>query len=361
MSLREQWRQVRPPVLGVHLDSAACSRQSVETIRAVAQHAEHEAQIGGYVAQEAAAPVLDAGRAAVRQLTGMAEAQVQFTTGAADALRRILQGWPAHAGRTIACLPGEFGPNLMIMHHFGFTPAWLPVDGDGRADVDGIEAFLRREKVDLVHFTVVGSHRGTVQPAAQVVALARAAGVPVVVDAAQALGHIDCTHGADAMYAPSRKWLAGPRGVGVLAINPALAHVIPQWAGHVEAHVAGWVGLSVAVGQHLAAGPAQVQAALAERGRSARKILGDLKDWRVVESVDEPSAITTLEPVVDADVDVIAVRARLIEEHAIVTTGAETIRAPFEMTKPVLRISPHVDGTDEELELVAQALRSRKS
>lgn len=156
------------------------------------------------------------------------------------------------------------------------------------------------------------------------------------------------------MYAPSRKWLAGPRGVGVLAVNPALAHVIPQWAGHVEAHVAGWVGLSVAVGQHLAAGPAQVQAALVERGRSARKILGDLKDWRVVESVDEPSAITTLEPL--DDVDVVAVRARLIEEHAIVTTGAETIRAPFEMTKPVLRVSPHVDGTDEELELVAQAL-----
>lgn len=158
------WRQVRPPVLGVHLDSAACSRQSVDTIRAVAQHAEHEAQIGGYVAQEAAAPVLEAGRAAVRHLTGMPEAQVQFTTGAADALRTLLQSWPVDAGRVVACLPGEFGPNLMIMNHFGFTPVWLPVDGDGRADVDGIEAFLRREKVDLVHFTVVGSHRGTCSP-----------------------------------------------------------------------------------------------------------------------------------------------------------------------------------------------------
>jgi len=348
------WRQVRPPVLGVHLDSAACSRQSVDTIRAVAQHAEHEAQIGGYVAQEAAAPVLEAGRAAVRHLTGMPEAQVQFTTGAADALRTLLQSWPVDAGRVVACLPGEFGPNLMIMNHFGFTPVWLPVDGDGRADTDGIEAFLRSEKVDLVHFTVVGSHRGTVQPAADVVALARAAGVPVVVDAAQALGHIDCTFGADAMYAPSRKWLAGPRGVGVLAVNPALAHLIPQWAGHIEAHVAGWVGLSVAVGQHLAAGPSEVQGALAERGRAARKILGELDDWRVVESVDEPSAITTLEPI--GGVDVVAVRAHLLEEHAIVTTAAETVRAPFEMTKPVLRISPHVDGTDEELEQLAEVL-----
>ncbi|MFM9709517.1 hypothetical protein, partial [Streptomyces galilaeus] len=60
----------------------------------MAQHAEHEAQISGYVAQEAATPVLEAGRAAVRQLTGMPEAHVQFTTGAADALRTLLQAWP---------------------------------------------------------------------------------------------------------------------------------------------------------------------------------------------------------------------------------------------------------------------------
>lgn len=245
----------------------------------------------------------------------------------------------------------------MIMNHFGFTPVWLPVDGDGRADVDGIEVFLRHEKIDLLHLTVVGSHRGTVQPAAEVVALARVAGVPVVVDAAQALGHIDCTYGADAMYAPSRKWLAGPRGVGVLAVNPVLEHLLPQWAGHVEAHVAGWVGLSVAVGQHLAAARGRFRG-FGRTRTSGPKDTGELKDWRVIESVDEPSAITTLEPV--GDIDVIAVRARLIEEHAIVTTGAEMVRAPFEMTKPVLRVSPHVDGTDEELELLAGVLASAR-
>lgn len=91
---------------------------------------------------------------------------------------------------------------------------------------------------------------------------------------------------------------------------------------------------------------------------SGPKDTGELKDWRVIESVDEPSAITTLEPV--GDIDVIAVRARLIEEHAIVTTGAEMVRAPFEMTKPVLRVSPHVDGTDEELELLAGVLASAR-
>ena len=68
-SLADRWRAARPPVAGLHLDSAACSRQSFAVIDAAAQHARHEAEVGGYVAAEAAAPVLDAGRAAFAALT----------------------------------------------------------------------------------------------------------------------------------------------------------------------------------------------------------------------------------------------------------------------------------------------------
>ena len=49
---------------------------------------------------------------------------------------------------------------------------------------------------------------------------AAALGVPLVLDAAQAFGQLDCAVGADAVYSSSRKWLAGPRGVGFLAVRP---------------------------------------------------------------------------------------------------------------------------------------------
>ena len=49
-------------------------------------------------------------------------------------------------------------------------------------------------------------------------------------------------------------------------------------------------------------------------------------------------------------------RAWLIAEHGIVTTYAEVQRAPLEMTTPVLRVSPHVDTTAEDLEQFAEAL-----
>ncbi|MDO3639625.1 ergothioneine biosynthesis PLP-dependent enzyme EgtE, partial [Mycolicibacterium sp. KC 300] len=58
-TLAERWRSARPAVAGLHLDSGACSRQSLAAIDAAARHAVHEAEVGGYVALEAAAPVLD--------------------------------------------------------------------------------------------------------------------------------------------------------------------------------------------------------------------------------------------------------------------------------------------------------------
>jgi pyridoxal 5-phosphate dependent beta-lyase len=365
--LARAWRAARPVAAGVHLDSAACSRQSIATIDATAQHARHEAEVGGYVAAAAAQPVLDAGRAAIGALTALSGTDVVFTTGSNHALDLLLGSWPGP--RTLACAPGEYGPNLAVMAANGFTVSALPVDGDGRIVVAETAAALRADAPALVHLTGVASHRGVAQPVAEVVEVCRAAGVPVVLDAAQALGQIDCAVGADAVYSSSRKWMAGPRGVGFLGVSPALAGRLrrrlppAEWDvpvsalqsfEHHEANIAARVGFSVALGQHIAAGPAAVRARLALIGKATRMMLDGVGGWHVVEPVDEPTAITTLTP--PAGLDVQAVRDRLIRERGIVSTAAETMRAPFEMTGPVLRVSPHVDVTAADLEMCAAAL-----
>lgn len=367
MSLAEQWRAARPAVAGLHLDSAACSRQSFATIGAATRHAEHEAEVGAYVAAEAATPALDAGRAAVGALTGMAGTDVVFTTGANHALDLLLSAWAGP--RTLACLPGEYGPNLAIMAANGFEVRALRADGDGRLDVDASARLLADDPPALVHLTALGSHRGVAQPLTALADVCRNLGLPLVVDAAQALGHLDCRVAPSAIYGSSRKWLAGPRGVGFLAIAPELASRLrprvppPDWDLPVtvlqrleqgEANVAARLGFSVAVGEHLAAGPAQVRERLAEVGRMTRELLVGVHGWRVVEAADEPTAVTTLAPTGGADPQ--KVRAWLIAERGIVTTHAEVLRAPFEMTTPVLRASPHVDASTEELEQFAEAL-----
>lgn len=361
--LAQRWRAARLPVAGVHLDSAACSRQSLATIDAATAHARHESEVGGYVAAEAAAPVLDAGRAGVAALTGMASDDVIFTTGSGNALELLLGVWPLD--KSVACLPGEYGPNLAQFAARGFTTSALPVDGLGRVDPDAAARALSADPPAMVHLTAVGSHRGVVQPVAAVAAICRDLGVPLVVDAAQALGQIDIVVDADAVYSSSRKWMAGPRGVGVLAVRPALADLLrtPQWAGQLsalqclefgEANIAARVGFSVAVGEYLAAGPDAVRDHLAALARAARGILAGVTGWRVVEPEDEPSAITTLAPTEGADPA--TVRARLIAEHGIVTTAAGVERAPREMQTPVLRVSPHLDNTAEDIEVLAAAL-----
>jgi pyridoxal 5-phosphate dependent beta-lyase len=365
-SLADRWRAARPPVAGLHLDSAACSRQSFAVIDATTQHARNEAEVGGYVAAEAATPVLDAGRAAFAALAGMPDAEVVFTTGSLNALDLLLGGWPAER-RTVACLPGEYGPNLAMLAAHGFDRRLLPTLEDGRVALDDAALALDADRPDLVHLTAVASHSGVVQPLAMIAQLCVELGLPLVVDAAQALGQVDCAVGADVTYASSRKWIAGPRGVGFLAVRPDLMERLrPRLAAPSltvarqlefgEANVAARVGFSVALGEHLAYGPERVRARLAELGRISRTVLADVPGWAVVEEVEEPSAITTLAPVDGADPH--AVRAWLLAQRRILTTYAGVERAPLELTAPVLRISPHVDTTPDDPTIFAEALEA---
>ncbi|MEH3143349.1 MAG: ergothioneine biosynthesis PLP-dependent enzyme EgtE [Mycobacterium kyogaense] len=354
MTLAETWRAARPPAAGVHLDSAACARQGFAALEAAAQHARHEAEVGGYVAAVAAAPVLDAGRAGVQALTGMADAEVFFTTGSNHALDVLLADWAGD--RVIACLTGEYGPNLAIMARHGFEIRELPVDGFGRLDLDAVGAALSSDPPALVHLTTLGSHSGVVQPVRELAGACRSQGLPLIVDAAQAFSHLDCTDiGADAIYSSSRKWSAGPRGVGVLATRPGvLSEGTQMRIAHAEASVASHVGFSVAIGEHIAAGPANVQARLREVGARTRSALADLSGWQVRENIDEPSAITTMTP--PDGVDAATVRADLIVDYGILTTFIGVERAPQVMTRPALRVSPHVDVTDDDLATLTDAL-----
>ena len=360
------WRAARPRAAGHHLDSAASSRQSSRALEAAAHHARHEAELGGYVAETAADDLLQQGRSVLGGLVGMAAADVAFVESAQAALAALLIGWRLPVGTRVACLPGEYSPNVAHLRAFGLRPEPLPVDGIGRADVEGVARALAADPPGVVLLTHVPSHRGTLQPAREIAALCRDAGVPLVLDAAQSLGHVDVDLGADAVYATSRKWLAGPRGVGMLFVRPSLARqlrpVLPEPEGvppmrafeSGEAHVAGRVGLVVSVGEHLAAGPDRVRERLAALGRATRELLDGVSGWRAVEPVDEPTATTTLLP--PDGTDVRATRTRLLAEHGIVTSAIGPERAPGEMTGPVLRISPHLDATLDDLETLAAAL-----
>jgi cysteine desulfurase/selenocysteine lyase len=112
------------------------------------------------------------------------------------------------------------------------TLRMVEVTPDGRIDLaDYGRALERRPK--LVAFPYVSNALGTVNPAAQLIKLAHAAGAVVVLDGAQASPHLrvdvqqlDCD-----FYALSGHKMLGPMGSGALVAKPALLEAMPPYHG----------------------------------------------------------------------------------------------------------------------------------
>ncbi len=299
---------------------------------------------------------------------------VAFVESASAAFDALLDAWPLSPGDRVGVAASEWGPNLETFTHRGLVPVALPVDADGVLDLEALARRLADDPPELVHVDLVAAQRGLVQPGAEVVALARAHGVPVWLDAAQAVGHVAVPPGAAAVYATSRKWLTGPRGVGMLAVAPEHRPTLRlrRLAKHAdlpdvqhlesdEAHVAGRIGLGVAVREHLDLGPEVVHGRLREVGGLVREAVASLEGWEVVRPAAPAGSTTALVPT--AGQDVATVRERLLGEHRMVTSVCLPWRAPLEMgasssAGPYLRLSPHVDLTEDALEWVCRALGS---
>ena len=256
-------------------------------------------------------------------------------------------------GARIGTVPSEYGANARALRRLAPERGWslvpLPVDDDGRitAVPDGL---------DLVTFPQVASQRGTAQPVEEVFA----SGVPLLLDVAQSLGQTPVPAGCAAYVGTSRKWLCGPRGVGFLAVDPhvqaalaepptlaaALYEGVQRWESQ-EAHVAGRVGLAVAVQEWEPALLPVVHAVAAH----AREVLDGVGDWRVREAVDEPTGITTL-----VGGDPFATRVALLAQ-GFVTSAVPTSRSD-DLDAPVLRVSTAAWVETGQVDALARALGS---
>ena len=365
VDLGAAWRKARPRPAGRHLDSAACSRQSTRALDAAAHHARHEAELGGYVAEAASDDLLQQGRSVLGGLVGMAAADVAFVESAQAALVALLTGWRLPAGSRVACLRGSTRQRRPAAPP-GLRPEPLPVDGARPGRPRRYRAAAPRRPAGLVHLTHIGSHRGLLQPAAEVAALCRAAGVPLVLDAGAVArargrrprGRRRLRHLPQVADRPARR--------GVLFVRPRLAAqltpVLPEPEGVPPMR-------AFESGRGARRGPGRPRrgrrgpprrrpgpgaGTAAALGRATRELLDGVGGWRVIEPVDEPTATTTLRP--PDGVDVVETRTRLLVEHGIVTSAIGRERAPGEMTGPVLRVSPHLDATVDDLEALAAAL-----
>ena len=114
---------------------------------------------------------------------------------------------------------------LWLAEHEGAAVEWLPVDRTGRVHPDALEAALAADPSSASLVTVMWANNevGTVQPVAELAAVAAAYGVPFHSDAVQAIGQLPvdfAASGLSAMTVTGHK-IGGPLGVGALVLDRA--------------------------------------------------------------------------------------------------------------------------------------------
>jgi cysteine desulfurase/selenocysteine lyase len=229
--IREDFPILAMPVYGkplVYLDNAA-SAQKPKAVLDRLQHA-YTAEYanvhrGLHYLANAATEAYEGAREKVRAFLNAARPEeIIFTRNATEAINLVAYTFGRErikAGDEIVLSIMEHHSNIVPWHFLrerhGAVIKWAPVDDDGNFLIDEFEKLLT-PKTKLVAITQMSNALGTVVPVKDVVKLAHARGIPVLVDGSQAAVHlaadvqdIDCD-----FYIFTGHKLYGPTGIGVL-------------------------------------------------------------------------------------------------------------------------------------------------
>jgi cysteine desulfurase/selenocysteine lyase len=164
---------------------------------------------------------------------------VIFTRNATEAINLVAYTFGRERireGDEIVLSIMEHHSNIVPWHFLrerqGAVIKWAPVDDDGNFLIDEFEKLLT-PKTKLVAITQMSNALGTIVPVKEVVALAHAHGIPVLVDGSQAAVHLDVDVqdiGCD-FYVFTGHKLYGPTGIGVLWGKQEHLEAMPPFNG----------------------------------------------------------------------------------------------------------------------------------
>lgn len=369
-----------PALRVVHLNHAGSSLPTQRVLDTQLDHLRLEATIGGYEAAAAAAASRRAVAASIAAMIGADPSEIARTEHATAAWNAAFWSVPMEPGQRILVHDQEYGANIVAFLHAAATRGVfidrVASDGAGQIDLDDLERRLGTgTDVALVSLTHVPTNGGLVNPAAEVGRLARAAGVPFLLDACQSVGqlHIDVDEiGCDFLSATGRKYLRGPRGTGFLYVRSSiLDRVTPsqpdhhgavlvagdrfEWAAgarrfeYWEHSVAGWLALGAAVEEARAIGLDRIEVTVAGRAEQLRAMLADAGLVVHDDGVQRCGIVTASSPSTDAE----TLRLRLADHRVNVTTTlADSSRWDVDRRglPTMVRLSVHYTTTVEELE-----------
>ena len=170
-----------------------------------------------YRAGREAAVAIEIARSQVMEALGHSEGTLAFTGSATESLNWAIRGvLPDDRRAHIVTLATEHAAVLDTIHHAGrrHDVTVVPVEGDGRVDLDRLKSALRPDTA-LVAAMLVNNEIGVIQPVAEITAIAHAAGARMLCDAVQGLGRVPIPDGPDMIAVCAHK-IHGPKMVGAL-------------------------------------------------------------------------------------------------------------------------------------------------
>lgn len=212
----------------VYLDNAASAQKPKAVLDAVMKsYTEEYANVhrGLHFLSNAATQAYEDARESVRRfLNAPSKDQLIFTRNATEAINLVAQsfgGMVLGEGDEIVLSIMEHHSNIVPWHFHrersGAVLKWAPIDQDGNFLIEEFEKLLS-PRTKIVAITQMSNALGTIVPVKEVIRIAHARGIPVLVDGSQAAVHmpvdvqdLDCD-----FYAFTGHKTYGPTGIGVL-------------------------------------------------------------------------------------------------------------------------------------------------
>ncbi len=374
----------------IHFNNAGASLPPRPVTTAVIEHIELEEVMGGYEAADARQKTLELVPVHAARLFNCDPDEVAVTSSDTESWMRAFWGYLLGGAlrRDDVVLVDRIAYNshylslLQAVRHAGIRLRVVPSDPTGAIDLEALERMLAAGAA-MVTATHVGTHRGLVNPVADIGRLARAAGVPFFLDACQAVGQmpVDVTAiGCDVLTTTGRKFLRAPRGTGLLFVRREMVRCFDppgidgglsaKWVDDAtyqlaegarrfesfEYSYAGRIGLGVAIEYTLEIGLENIAERVGALSEDLRTRLADTPGVHVHDGGHVRSAIVTF--TIDGKEPMQVLEQLVARRINCSVSAAKSARLDQDVRglPEVVRLSPHYYNTEDEVDVVVRAV-----
>jgi len=237
-------RKVRDNKSLVYLDNASTTQKPNQVIDAITDYyRNHNANIhrAVYALAEESTEAYEAARDKIATFVNVKNRQeLIFVRGTTEAINLVAYAW----GRP-HINEGDIIVTTEYEHHSNIVPwqlltqekraklEYIGMDDDGQLILDDLDKYLATGKVKLVTFSLMSNVLGTITDAEKIIEKCKAAGVPTLIDGAQAVPHMKVdldTLGCDFFAFSGHKMLA-PTGIGVLWVRKSVLQTMSPFHG----------------------------------------------------------------------------------------------------------------------------------